>query len=214
MTSRDAILNRLRAARQPFTDVPPIPERSPMVPFDDMSPAALRARFVAEISSLSVVVHEAADDESAIAVILNLIGADKAIAGWAFEQVGLAGLAEALAAAGIYRADPYDGGVRVGLTGVEAAIAATGTLVVASGAGKPRLASLLPYTHVAVVRGRQIVANLETWLAAQRALGVAALRTQANVVLITGPSRTADIGQELILGAHGPVQVHVVLMAD
>lgn len=210
MSSREQILNKLRAARKPFGDVPPITERRPMIPMADES--ELRTWFVQEAAKVSVKVHEAADNEAAIAVILSLIGEDKSISGWDFSRIPLPGLAEALAAAGITRADPYDGSVRVGLTGVAAAIAATGSLVVSSGDGMPRLASLLPSSHIAVVRDAQIVANLEAWYAAQKALGLDEFRTHANTVIITGSSRTADIGQELVLGAHGPIEVHVVLI--
>ncbi|MBK9123782.1 MAG: lactate utilization protein [Chloroflexi bacterium] len=105
-----------------------------------------------------------------------------------------------------------DPSARVGLTGVEAALAGTGSLVVSSGPGKPRFASLLPPVHIAVVRADQILPDVEAWFEQVSASGLTHFRESANVVFITGGSRTADIAQELILGAHGPVEVHVVLI--
>jgi L-lactate dehydrogenase complex protein LldG len=212
MSARDNILSRLRAARQPFTEVPPVDERRPMAPMDDASPSALRARFIAEAGKVGAKLHEAADDESAIAAMLALIADDRRITGWSAEQVGVRGLAEALSDAGVAYAEPRDGTVRVGLTGVDAAIAATGSLIVTSGAGRPRSPSLVPHTHIAVVRGGQILANLEAWYGALRAAGLDDFRAHSNTVVITGSSRTADIAQELIMGAHGPVVLHVVLI--
>jgi len=96
----------------------------------------------------------------------------------------------------------------VGVTGVFCAIAETGTLMLVSGPGTPGSASLLPETHVAVVPVARIVAHMEDgWdlLRAERG------ELPRAVNFISGPSRTADIEQTVILGAHGPYRVHIVL---
>ena len=102
-----------------------------------------------------------------------------------------------------------DGDDGVGVTGAFAAIAETGTLVVASGPDTPASASLLPETHVAVVRAGRIVARMEeAWDLARQAFG----QLPRAVNFISGPSRTGDIEQQLVLGAHGPYRVHIVIV--
>lgn len=187
-------------------------EHRSMMPVSDTDVKALISLFVLEAEKVSAKVCMVADDEHAIAAILNLIGADTRISGWEIPQINVAGLNEALDAAGIRYAEPRDGSVRVGLTGVSAAIAATGSLVLSSGEGQPRAPSLVPPVHIAVLRSEQIVSNLESWLETQRAAGVDQFRGASNTVIITGSSRTADIAQELIQGAHGPIELHVILI--
>lgn len=99
----------------------------------------------------------------------------------------------------------------VGVTGSFAAIAETGTLVVASGPDTPASASLLPETHVAVVRAGRIVARMEeAWDLARQAFG----QLPRAINFISGPSRTGDIEQQLVLGAHGPYRVHIVIVRE
>jgi len=89
------------------------------------------------------------------------------------------------------------------------AIAETGTLVFASGTDSPPATFLLPETHVAIVRADQIVAGMEEAFARLRA-GRGALPRAVN--LVSGPSRTGDIEQTIVLGAHGPRRVHIVVV--
>ena len=97
----------------------------------------------------------------------------------------------------------------VGVTGSFCAIAETGTLLLLSGPFTPPSTSLLPETHVAVVACDRIVATMEdAWALARAELGE--LPRAANFV--SGPSRTADIEQTLVLGAHGPYRVHIVFV--
>jgi L-lactate dehydrogenase complex protein LldG len=102
--------------------------------------------------------------------------------------------------------------MRVGITGVDAALAATGSLVLAAGVGKHRVTSLLPPLHIAVVRASQIMPDLESWVAMQRAQGLDAFRRMSSVIVISGPSRTADIAMQLIMGMHGPAELHIILI--
>lgn len=98
----------------------------------------------------------------------------------------------------------------VGVTGVFCAVAETGTLMLCSGADTPASVSLLPETHVAVVPAARIVATMEDgWDQARAELG----QLPRAVNFISGPSRTADIEQTIVLGAHGPYRVHIVLVA-
>ena len=97
----------------------------------------------------------------------------------------------------------------VGITGCFCAIAETGTLLCLSGAGTPPSTSLLPETHIALVPCNRIVRTMEdAWALVRNERPL--MPRAAN--FISGPSRTADIEQTLVLGAHGPYRVHVVLI--
>jgi L-lactate dehydrogenase complex protein LldG len=99
----------------------------------------------------------------------------------------------------------------LGVTGAFAAIAETGTLVLASGPDTPATASLLPETHVAVVRAERIVAHMEDAFAlARETFG----QLPRAINFVSGPSRTADIDQTIVVGAHGPSRVHIVLVRN
>ena len=101
----------------------------------------------------------------------------------------------------------------VGITGVDFALAETGSLVVTSRTEGAQLASLAPPVHVALYRRSQLVASLDEVL---ERLHVASHPDLAlpgrSVVFITGTSRTADIEQILIRGVHGPGEVHAILV--
>ncbi|MGH8661934.1 MAG: LutC/YkgG family protein [Burkholderiales bacterium] len=97
----------------------------------------------------------------------------------------------------------------VGITGAFCAIAETGTLMTLSGRDTPAAVSLLPETHVAVVRTSRIVRAMEeAWQLMRSEVGA----PPRAVNFISGPSRTADIEQTVTLGAHGPYRVHIVLV--
>ena len=102
-----------------------------------------------------------------------------------------------------------NGNDSIGVTGAFAAIAETGTLVLASGPDTPATASLLPETHVAVLSTGRIVPHMEDAFALVRdAFG----ELPRAVNFVSGPSRTADIDQTIVLGVHGPARVHIVLV--
>lgn len=97
----------------------------------------------------------------------------------------------------------------VGITGCFAAIAETGTLALLSGPDTPASMALLPETHVAVVARSRIVRHMEDVFALLRHERGAPPRA---LNFISGPSRTGDIEQTIVLGAHGPYRVHLVLV--
>ena len=100
----------------------------------------------------------------------------------------------------------------VGITEVFCAIAETGTLMTLSGAQTPPVSSLLPETHIGVLRTSQIVPAMEeAWQRLRSLHGPESFMPRA-VNFISGPSRTADIEQTLTFGAHGPYRVHVILV--
>src|SRR6185436_20647214 len=96
----------------------------------------------------------------------------------------------------------------VGITGADYCLADTGTLVMLSSREEARLISLLPPIHVAVVSSERILSGLDELLST---LPLPAEQS-SSMVLITGPSRTADIEQILVRGVHGPGEIHVVIV--
>lgn len=90
------------------------------------------------------------------------------------------------------------------------AMAETGTLVLASGAENPVTLTFLGETHVVAVRASDIRGGFEDLWASWRKSG----RDPRTINFVTGPSRSADIGQQLQLGAHGPVALHIFVVGD
>ena len=104
---------------------------------------------------------------------------------------------------------PTQGDDRIGITGAFCAIAETGTMVLLAAADAPTASALLADTHVAVVPANRIVDGMEdafAWIRRERAV------LPRAVNLISGPSRTGDIEQTIVLGAHGPFRVHVLVV--
>jgi L-lactate dehydrogenase complex protein LldG len=142
----------------------------------------------------------------AIASFLRERGISSILA-WDWEHLP-PGLQEALISAGIEALPGADPTAQAGITGVLCAISETGTLVIPGGTGRPQSASLLPELHIAVLYREKILATLS------EALHLPEIREAPTVVLVSGPSRTADIEMTLTIGVHGPGEVHVFLVND
>jgi len=97
----------------------------------------------------------------------------------------------------------------IGITGAELAVAETGSLVIASENDAERLLSCLPPIHIAIISKEKILDNfleLAEWLRKVQA-------TSTRIVsIITGPSRTADIELEIVMGVHGPCEQYVIIL--
>lgn len=104
---------------------------------------------------------------------------------------------------------PTVGHDALGITGCFCAIAETGTLVFLTGTETPSATFLLPETHVAIVRADQVLPAMEDAFARIRDERGELPRA---VNLVSGPSRTGDIEQTIVLGAHGPRRLHIVLV--
>lgn len=98
--------------------------------------------------------------------------------------------------------------LEVGITSADYALADTGSLVMISSPEEARMVSLLPPRHLAIVPRERLLTGLDELLTI---VPVPSLRS-SSVVLITGPSRTADIEQILVRGVHGPGEIHVVIV--
>lgn len=153
-------------------------------------------------------------------------GQDRMVLSWDVGQLPIDGLAEALAdmqwklvaPRSLTSPESRDAVrfIRFGVTGVDAAFASTASMLVASGAGKSRAASLLPLRHIALIPFSRLYPTIEAWLTERRAAGelVDLVRGSASWNMITGPSKSADIEMNLTLGVHGPKFVHAILFAD
>jgi L-lactate dehydrogenase complex protein LldG len=94
-----------------------------------------------------------------------------------------------------------------------AGVAETGTLIMTSGPDNPTTLNFLPDTHIVVVDAKDIAGDYESvWARLRETFGADALPRTIN--MITGPSRSADIAQILILGAHGPRRLHVLMVGE
>ncbi len=153
------------------------------------------------------------------------------IMGWEEEQLPISGLRATLAdlqiAYKVPRIDHQSGldvadrdlswlnDYPVSLTGADAGIAATGTIVLRSGLGRPRVASLVAPTHIVLLRAMDIWATLESWLLALRQSDQIDYFFGGDVaqqVWISGPSCTTGIELVLTLGMYGPRRVHVIII--
>jgi L-lactate dehydrogenase complex protein LldG len=106
-----------------------------------------------------------------------------------------------------------DGHQLVSVSHAFGGVAETGTLVLASGPDNPTTLNFLPDTHIVVLDANDIAGDYESvWACLRETYGIDALPRAIN--LITGPSRSADIGQILILGAHGPRRLHVLVVGE
>jgi L-lactate dehydrogenase complex protein LldG len=109
------------------------------------------------------------------------------------------------------KAGASDGDDEVGLSHATAAIAETGTLVMTSGKDNPTTINFLPEHHIVVVDAADVEGDLEAALARiRKRFGKGEMPRTVN--LISGPSRSADIEQKIILGAHGPRALHLIVV--
>jgi L-lactate dehydrogenase complex protein LldF len=162
-------------------------------------------RFQAELEMLGGKVIRCSDHDLAAQITALLKEKDvRQVMVWADVQMP-AGFVDALREQEIDVQHEPDPKIRVGITGSTAGIADTGTLVITSGHGKPQFTSLLPETHIAILRETDIKQNLA------EVLGFREVRDAAAVSLISGPSRTGDIEMTLTVGVHGPGEVIVFL---
>lgn len=102
----------------------------------------------------------------------------------------------------------------VGISGANLAVAESGTLVIISNEGNARLVTSLPPVHIALVTTEKFVETLEQAVTLSKALILASsgLKMTAYVSFITGPSRTTDIEKELVVGVHGPQELHIIIL--
>jgi L-lactate dehydrogenase complex protein LldG len=139
-----------------------------------------------------------------VARYLSETGLELRLAGWR-EYAGLdwpgAGVA--------FEGRPARDGDATGLTGCFCAIAETGTTLLLSAPETPKVTALLPETHLCVVHAARVLDTMEDAFALLRQeVG----EPPRSAFFVSGPSRTADIEQTIVIGAHGPYRVHAILI--
>jgi L-lactate dehydrogenase complex protein LldG len=187
-------------------------------------------RFTREFERVGGVLHRVGDAQQVPDVVARIAGERqlRSIVAWHGDALGL-DVAGPLAARGLQTSAAPAAEVTaaeraqhrtlaatadLGVTGVDLAIAETGTLVLRAAAGRPRSTSLLPPCHVAVFDRTGLVETLEQAGIAHEAWhdGPEPVTRGAVISFITGPSRTADIELTLTRGVHGPEEVHAVFV--
>jgi L-lactate dehydrogenase complex protein LldG len=129
-------------------------------------------------------------------------GVDPRLAGLPWERAGTLEVSTAL-----------DAGMLSSVSHAFAGVAETGTVVLASGADNPTSLNFLPDNHIVVIDAKDVAGDYEAvWQRLRDRYGDGLLPRAVN--LITGPSRSADIEQTLILGAHGPRRLHVIVVGE
>jgi L-lactate dehydrogenase complex protein LldG len=214
---RDAFLRRVRAAVG-SAQLPDVPGDDPGLLVPRLPPVDPVERFASSLALVGGILHEG-DPVRAVVEIAGHHGATTFLA-WDDEHL-VPGVVTALEGAGLTRVGaevPTGAGrtghqagyldVALGVTGAEAGFAESGSIVVRSGRGRARLASVIPAVHVALLRRADIHRSLAHWADSHGHT----LAQSANVVFITGISRTGDIEMRLNTGVHGPAHLHVVLI--
>jgi L-lactate dehydrogenase complex protein LldG len=235
-SARDTILGRIREALRVPAPLPhmkshateksatagpggltilPADVARPWLPDGGNTPEERLALLTENLGKLRAEVHRVADPAAAAALLAG-IARDR---GW--RKVAWHGHphVEPLAAAigcETQRVDasPFDKDALeacdAGITACDAAVAQTGSILVSSGSCGGRALSILPHVHVVVVSLDQIVATLGDALHGIRERHAGRLPSMLS--FITGPSRTGDIERILVLGAHGPKELIVILV--
>ncbi len=200
-TRRAAVLDRL-AARAPG----PIPAKA------KLEGAALVDHFVAQAESVATTterVASAAEVPAAIAAYLrsrNLPqavrrGTDPRLAALPFETEAQLDVS----------VGPSTGRELVGLSAALAGVSETGTVVLVSGEDNPTTLNFLPDHHLVVVFAEDLVGSYEdVWARIRARRGEGQMPRAVN--MITGPSRSGDIEQTMLLGAHGPRALHLIVV--
>lgn len=214
--NRDAFLGRVATSIR-HTQLPTPPDVPAELP--ELAETDLLELFRARAQSVNTVVHGPVTRHGTPRAVVGIAAGHNISSFVAWDELPASGVASALAATGFDRIDadvPPEERHRLldiehadlGVTGASFALAESGSVVLSHGPGQGRLVSLIPEIHVALVFASSIHRTLAHW--AHEFPDYAA--ETANLVIVTGPSRTGDIELELTLGVHGPRHLHVVLI--
>jgi L-lactate utilization protein LutC len=207
--SRDNILHKVRTALGRSAGQPAPALAPPRLRLPEADPETRIRRFSEALETQAGKFHRAASLEDARAYAAALLAGKTAVASNAalLRECGITALDGVRSGVtGERELRELCARVDVGITSAEYALADTGTLVMFSTAEEARMISLLPPVHLAVIRSDRILSGLDELFTLAQLPG----ERTSSMVLITGPSRTADIEQILIRGVHGPGELHVV----
>lgn len=211
MTSRETILRDVRRnlgrSAGETTPTPPPPRiRVPEVPRQDRIASMLER--VAALAGKTLHAHSVAE---AVNYVAERTGGAASVASNApfLREIGVTSLPGVESGFTDERSlRQACAGAEVGITSADYALADTGTLVMIASPAEARLVSLVPPAHIAVVPAERVLTGLDELFA----LHPLPAEETSSMVLITGPSRTADIEQILVRGVHGPGEIHVVIL--
>jgi L-lactate dehydrogenase complex protein LldG len=213
--ARELILNRVRVSLGRAAGMAGVTPSIPSIPPSARIPSRAAAGHKAELDLLLGEITELgghtrclAGSADLVSALAELVEAERVRGAtlWQTPQLRAWGLAEKLTSLGVEVAPPDATLAQIatcdlGVTGVDAALPETGSLLLRSGPDRPRTTSLLPRVHVALLTPAALRASLGEALGECRGVSCAAL--------ITGPSRTSDIELTLTIGVHGPKALYV-----
>ena len=214
---RDVFLSRVARASMTakIPAPPPVREDLPELERQDLV-TLFRQRAI----DVDAVVHGPVSRHGAPRAVTGIASGYHAETFLAWDDLPASGVASALIANGLARVE-HDApnrdrdarlveyrSVDMGVTGADAGLAESGSVVLTHGVGRPRMASLVPEIHVVLLETKLLDRSLAHWSSKHSHL----VAETANLVVVTGPSRTGDIELQLNLGVHGPRHLHVVLI--
>ena len=215
-------LGRSQQAPPRSIDFPPLGQVMPPIDRENLVPT-----FEAELGKVAGCAHRVANNEElhrlfrvilkgtppvvlSRSPLISRLGLEDTFRAWGLEVAVWPSLGPSEATIRGFRDRCFEAGF--GITGVDFALAETGSLILSSITEGSQLASLAPPVHIALYRRSQVLASLEEVLEQASAAHLEELGR--SIVFITGPSRTGDIEQILIRGVHGPRDVHAILVEE
>ncbi len=208
---RDSILHKVRTALGRSAGQEPAPAPPVRLRIPDVSVERRIDSFCTALEALAGKTLRADSKEAALAYVVSLIEGKSAVASNApfLAECGVTSLPGVRS--GIHDREELRqlcATAGVGITCADYALADTGSLVMFSSQAEARMVSLLPPVHIALLPRERILTGLDELYT----LHPLPASETSSMVLITGPSRTADIEQILVRGVHGPGQVYVVII--
>ena len=209
--SRDHVLRKVRTALARSAGQPPATPPEPMLRIPEVDSVDRVASFCGCLEKLGVKTKTAASAAEARDYAAALMNGRRAVASNSAILhdcgiTGIPGVRSGFTEAMAWREACVE--ADVGITGADFALADTGTLVFFSSLEEPRLVSLLPPVHLAIVQRERLLTGLDELFT----IVPDPSQKSSSLVFLTGPSRTADIEQILVRGVHGPGEIHVVLI--
>ena len=209
--TREHILHKIRTWLGRSAEQPAAPPPPPRIAIPEAPLETRIASLLDRVGALAGKTHRAVSPADVLHYVEGVLGGREAVASNAplLRECGITALPGVRS--GITDREELRGlceHAAAGITSATYALADTGTLVMLSSREEARLISLLPPVHIAIVPRERILTGLDELLTL---LPLPAGQT-SSMVLITGPSRTADIEQILVRGVHGPGEIHVVVL--
>ena len=206
--SREHVLLKVRTALGRASGQAPPPILPPMLKIPEVAVEIRVTEFIRHFEALAGKAYRVPSMEAARARVADLLENRTAIAANApfLHECGITSLPGVQTHVSDLKEVCAEAGA--GITSADYALCSTGTLVMLASPREARLISLLPPLHIAVIPASAIITGLDELFTI---LPSPAEQT-SSMVMITGPSRTADIEQILVRGVHGPGEIRVIIV--